>query len=102
MLRPCLTCQEPADGSYCDTHKPKRLEKKSSAVARGYDHAWNKLSRRARRLQPWCLDCGTSGTPDNPLTGDHLRWPARSLRDIAVRCRSCNSKKGALRERAIA
>jgi 5-methylcytosine-specific restriction protein A len=65
---------------------------------RGYSSAWDRLSRRARRLQPFCTDCGTRGSLDNPLTADHLRWPARSLRDVEVVCRRCNSARGPVRD----
>jgi hypothetical protein len=40
------------------------------------------------------MDCGTT----EDLTGDHLRWPARTLADVEVVCRSCNSRRGALRK----
>lgn len=65
---------------------------------RGYDAAWDRLSKRARRLQPFCSDCGT---PED-LTADHTvtAWQRREqglrirLRDIDVVCRSCNSARG--------
>ncbi len=45
-------------------------------------------------MHPFCMDCGTH----EDLTADHLRWPARTLIDVEVVCRSCNSKRGALRK----
>jgi len=45
-------------------------------------------------VQPFCTDCGHWGSNANPLTTDHLRWPARTLADVDVVCRSCNSKRG--------
>lgn len=89
--RPCITCGEPTEGSYCTDHQPATHQ--LSADARGYDAAWRRLSKRARRLQPWCTDCGTT----EDLTGDHLRWPARQLEDVDVVCRTCNSRRGAIR-----
>lgn len=79
------------------TPEPNRLRE------RGHDAAWGRLSTKARRLQPWCEICGMPGSPDrpgvpgNPLNGDHIRWPARSLADVRVLCRRCNSKAGAAR-----
>ena len=31
----------------------------------------------------------------------HLRWPARSLDDVQVLCRRCNSRKGPIRGRVL-
>ena len=83
-------CGEAAETSRCTDH-PYEERFKPSRQARGYDEAWNRLSLKARKLQPWCSTCGTS----EDLTGDHLRWPARTLADLDVLCRSCNAKKGA-------
>ena len=88
-LRLCVECGEPCEGSRCDLHAPEPAMKESATV-RGYDHRWRRLSERARKLQPWCSDCGTT----DDLTGDHLRWPARTLRDVDVVCRGCNAKRG--------
>jgi len=87
----CITCGEPSPRRYCAEHT--RHAPKQSASQRGYDARWQRLSKQARRLTPWCADCGTS----DDLTGDHLRWPARTLADVEVVCRSCNSKRGASR-----
>lgn len=67
----------------------------------GYDAQWDRLSARARRLQPFCSDCGTT----EQLTGDHSpeAWRRRALgkpvrlRDIDVVCRACNSARGPAR-----
>ena len=58
-LSPCLDCGEPTTGPRCPEHT---VDPKASATDRGYDGAWTKLSRRARRLQPFCTDCGTRRT----------------------------------------
>jgi Terminase large subunit, ATPase domain len=73
-------------------------QRKGETAARGYDSYWQRLVRAAIKLHPWCTDCGMQGTPGNPLTGDHLRWPALTLDDIAVVCRRCNSRRGARRK----
>jgi len=76
-LRPCLDCGEPTALTRCPEH-------------RGYDAEWDRLSRRARRLQPWCSDCGST----EDLQADHLpsAWERRAqrkplrLKDIEVVC----------------
>ena len=62
---PCMTCGEPSEATYCPEHT--RHSWKPSAAARGYDWRWLQLSRRARRLQPFCSDCGAT----DDLTADH-------------------------------
>lgn len=100
MLQPCIECGELSMENRCEEHRPQPAPKKYS-TARGYDSAWFRLSRRARKLQPFCLDCGTS----DDLTGDHSTeaWERKEkglpirLQDVEVRCRSCNAKKGRAR-----
>ena len=93
----CVDCGEVTPGTRCDDCQTEReartTERKGSATARGYDSRWQRLSTRARTLQPFCTDCRT--TLD--LTADHLVWPARTLADVEVVCRPCNSRRGATR-----
>lgn len=64
-----------------------------------YGASWRKLQARAIREHPWCANCLTGGSPDNPLTGDHItpwRRGGRNERgNIQVLCKRCNSSKGA-------
>lgn len=98
-LRPCLTCGEPSAKSRCPTHAPKRT--KPSRELRGYDEAWRKLSKRARRLQPFCSRCGST----SDLQADHTpeAWARKAaglairLDDIDVLCGDCNRDAGAAR-----
>lgn len=100
MDRPCLTCGEPSDATRC-TDCTQSTEHTLTREQRGYDSRWRRLSRRARRLQPFCTDCGTT----QDLTGDHSpeawarheRGQAIRLQDIDVVCRSCNGRRGAVR-----
>lgn len=79
-------------------HRKDSRQPKTHAAARGYDAAWRRLSERARKLQPFCTDCGTT----EDLTADHTpeAWERKRagkpirLRDVDVVCRSCNSKRG--------
>lgn len=93
----CLDCGDVTPGPRCEEcraeHEARTSARKGSASSRGYDAAWSRLSARARRLQPFCTDCGTR----DDLTADHRVWPARTLADVEVVCRSCNSRRGATR-----
>lgn len=119
MHKPCIQCGTPGHESRCDEHRlaqrrtaeqpgenaRRRAQGRYTAKQRGYDSAWQRLSARARRLQPFCSDCGHWGSNANPLTCDHSReaWerhdaglPIR-LQDVDVLCRVCNIKRGAAR-----
>lgn len=98
-LRPCLTCGEPSSKPRCPAHRPK--DRKPSRQQRGYDAAWQKLSQRARRLQPFCSRCGavtdleTDHTPEAWARHD-AGLPIR-LEDVDVLCGPCNRDAGAAR-----
>lgn len=90
----CKECRPKDDGMKDKLYRGSRHE-------RGYGYRWEKLSKRARQLQPFCSDCGTS----KDLTADHSieAWrrhdaglPIR-LKDIDVVCRQCNTDRGAAR-----
>lgn len=102
-LSPCLSCGQPANGSRCPEHT---LDAKGSTTDRGYDSQWDRLSKRARRLQPFCTDCGS--TEDLQL--DHLpsAWDRKAKRlsirlgiDAQVVCGPCNRARGAARGNAV-
>ncbi|CAG7845783.1 hypothetical protein USB125703_02058 [Pseudoclavibacter triregionum] len=100
-FKPCIECGEPSERSRCDEHQLPSTPHKLNSNARGYDQTWRLLSERARRLQPWCTDCGTT----DDLTCDHSEqaWIRRHqgkpirLRDVDVVCRSCNARRGRAR-----
>jgi 5-methylcytosine-specific restriction protein A len=101
-LRPCLVCGQPSTSPRCAEHT---LDTKPTAHTRGYDAAWTRLSKRARRLQPFCVDCGST----EDLQADHTpeAWARKSvgktlrLADIAVVCGACNRARGAARGSAV-
>lgn len=95
IARPCIRCGEPITfGSYCGDCKPDR--KPSDHVAWKNNGKWKNLSAKARKLQPWCLDC--RATTD--LCADHIipfsvaPELAHSIENLTVRCRSCNGRRG--------
>lgn len=77
-----------------------RLRSQTTAE-RGYGHRWQQLSKRARRLQDFCSDCGS---PED-LTVDHSMraWAAHeagktiTLDMVDVVCSRCNTERGAAR-----
>lgn len=112
---PCLGCGEPTTGARgrCDEcrrvyRRPgdrrqaaRRARRGDTARARGYDTAWDNLSRRARELQPWCTDCGS--TTDLQVDHSPAAWRKRALgrsltlSDVAVVCGPCNRARGRAR-----
>lgn len=98
-LKACLVCGEPTEGSRCDDHR--RPHRPKPSTKHGYDTAWRKLSERARRLQPFCTDCGATEN----LEADHSpeAWKRKAegkvirLADIAVVCGPCNIRRGPAR-----
>lgn len=97
-MRPCLDCGTPSEGPRCPEHA---TEAKGTRHARGYDAAWTRLSKRARRLQPFCSDCGST----EDLQTDHTpeAWAAKAqgkpikLSMVDVVCGPCNRARGAAR-----
>ena len=101
-MRPCLDCGEVSESTRCEACSPTTTEMRGLTFRqRGYDAAWDRLSRRARALQPFCSDCGRR----DQLTADHLpsawerkaRGLALRLVDVDVVCRECNLRRGSSR-----
>jgi len=103
-LRPCLSCGEPSEETRCWTCArtfEARHDAKPSARIRGYSTSWDRLSKRARRLQPWCLHCGATDdlqTDHTPAAWErHEAGLAVRLEDVQVLCGPCNRAAGAAR-----
>lgn len=101
-MKPCLKCGTlmAKDGA-CETCAWRPGIPSLSKAERGYDAAWRRLSKRARKKQPFCARCGTV----NDLQCDHTpqaweRWkrglPIR-LEDVQVLCGRCNREEGPAR-----
>jgi 5-methylcytosine-specific restriction enzyme A len=79
-------------------YERQRGKWRGKTAARGYDARWRRLVELAIHAHPYCADCGHTGSKDNPLTGDHIIPRAdggpKTLSNIAVRCRRCNSSRG--------
>lgn len=102
MTKPCLSCGVPTGaGSRCQPCQD--VQGRSPDLRRGRKRArrpaaWDRLSRRVRRAQPWCEWCGTSVD----LTTDHVQrladgGPMLPGPDgVRVLCRPCNSRASVL------
>lgn len=104
--RPCIDCGQVTTDTRCPDCQRQTWrqtnQRRGTFRQRGYGSKWDRLSHRARRLQPFCTDCHT--TQDLQL--DHLpgAWErqaaGKSLRlgiDVEVCCRDCNIARGAAR-----
>lgn len=95
-FRPCLVCGQPSPQSRCPAHRTKDTRRRTGPGEASHDQIWRKLSTQARRASPFCVDCGAV----EGLTTDHLLpkvdYPelVHAIENVAVRCRSCNSRRG--------
>lgn len=100
LPKPCIICGEPCPTGRCTEHPAAKTRPRPSRSI-GYDAAWDRLSKKARHLQPFCTDCGTT----HNLTADHLptAWHRKEqglairLADIDVVCATCNKRRGTSR-----
>jgi 5-methylcytosine-specific restriction enzyme A len=91
------TCSEGSHpkGTRCPEKERERDRRRGTRTQRGLDNDWLRLVAQAIKRQPWCSYCGAT----EDLTGDH-RIPrskggvARTVDDVIVACRSCNSSRG--------
>ena len=111
LAKPCTDCGELTHhGTRCQTctqAKQRRRTRettttpKTTAHQRGYTSRWTRLSAQARKLQPFCTDCGAT----TDLQADHSpeAWKRHNqgleirLQDIDVVCGDCNRRRGAAR-----
>ncbi len=102
LLKPCVECDELSEQSRCADHRPKPAPKPNAkAKSRDYDTAWDNLSRRARKAQPFCLWC--TSTEDLQLDHTPTAWSRKlagktiRLKDVRVLCGPCNISAGQAR-----
>ena len=72
----------------------RRRARRGTTSERGYDAEYRELRKTAIRAHPFCAECGAT----DDLTADHV-VPLSQGGDphgaLVVRCRSCNSRRGA-------
>jgi len=110
-LRPCLglpgvECRRLAEGTRCPEHAAayerernrRRDAARGSSTERGYGADWRRISAQVIAEEGCCRDCGTTGTPDNPLTCDHViarvHGGTNDRANLVCRCRKHNSARG--------
>lgn len=99
----CLTCGEIAERSYCEEHFVEAQRASRPAVSgrrrTSGDSRWKRLSRKARKLQPFCSDCGATEDlqlDHTPETWQRIedRLPIRLEHTGGVVCGPCNRARG--------
>ena len=101
-MKPCEVCDELSEKPLCPEHQPApKPRPKNKAKQAAYDSQWNRISKQARKEQPFCLWCGAT----NDLQADHTpqAWERRErglairLQDVKVLCGPCNRAAGQAR-----
>jgi 5-methylcytosine-specific restriction protein A len=99
IARPCIRCGDVIPtGTHCTDCQPKDTRRSRQ---RGYTTSWDRLSKRARRLQPFCSDCGATEELECDHTPEawrrHNAGKTIRLQDIDVVCGPCNRRRGQAR-----
>lgn len=98
LLKCCPECGQLSETTYCAAHTKKPQDTRTNHRPDTKKASWTKLSKQARKQQPFCTKCGTTQN----LQADHSprAWaryrqhlPLR-LTDITVLCGKCNSQAG--------
>lgn len=120
VMRPCLDCGELSTQSRCQDHRREQRQAKEQRYIEQHGHRrerlaghgtteWIRLSKRARKMQEFCMDCRRTEQElravGERLEADHLpsAWhkhsqgKALSLNDIEVVCGQCNRARGSSR-----
>ena len=90
VARICSRCQRIRPCA-CTDREAIRRRHRNHILGRGNAH-WQRLSRWARDLQPWCSRCGSSHDLTVDLVGGGDHRVAR-LEDVRVLCRSCHGRQ---------
>lgn len=92
-LRPCLSCGVPSDASRCPPCSSEQLATRDKRSAHFNTARWKRLSKRLRRMSPFCERCGAV----EHLQVDHIvrlvdrpDW-CYEVANLRILCRSCNS-----------
>lgn len=64
----CLVCGEVSERARCPEHQIVKVKTNTDHVAFANNARWKKLSKKLRKLSPFCELCGTA----DDLTVDHL------------------------------
>ena len=99
--KPCLhhDCPNVSRTGWCPTHANENPAVRRHAKYRGpTSNGWRKISRQVIAEEGACRVCGHTGSPDNPLTCDHIvplaRGGTNDRSNLQCLCRRHNSSKG--------
>lgn len=93
MNKPCIKCGEPSPGTHCPGCRPTDTR---TTRDRKNNAQWKNLSKRLRRLSPFCEFCGAT----EQLSVDHILpvsdYPelTYATENCRVLCKQCNGKRG--------
>ncbi len=99
-LKPCKDCGEPVEHTRCpdcarEVQRPES-SKNREHVAFANLSRWKNLSKRVRRIQPWCDVCGT----DQRLQANHVISTKErpdltyAMENLSVLCAKHNGGRG--------
>ena len=70
-----------------------------NSTAERFGSGWSSVALRVVAEERHCRACGHPGSPDNPLTADHIvpraRGGGNDRANLQCLCRRCNSAKAA-------
>lgn len=95
LMQPCVECGDLSTKNRCEAHQlPSAPKDRGRHVAHANRARWANLSRRLRRMSPFCEMCGTK----DDLTVDHIvrvtdrpEW-TYEVDNLRVLCRTHNSR----------
>ena len=94
LPRPCVDCQVVTRSARCVRCQRLKDKQRPTPTQRGYNYAWQKLSKEFRTAYPYCFKCNSI----KDLTTDHIiskKNGGQSVwSNLQTLCRSCNSIKG--------
>lgn len=81
--KPCRTCGQLTNGTYCEKHEKKKVEAvkaerkkydndRGTAHSRGYNYRWQQYSKQYRINHPLCVMCEKEGKLTLAECVDHI------------------------------
>lgn len=96
LLKPCIMCGELSTRSRCPDHRLDDHPNRSTHHAHANTARWKQLSKKARKLAPFCETCGTRDdlTTDHIIPIDEDPDLTYAIENLRVLCRTCNGRRG--------
>jgi hypothetical protein len=107
MMKPCIDCGTPSNGTRCPTHAAQRgatlqasqnARRKQTGGRSKYGGTYQRGARGVRATATVCWLCGGPANPDDPWQADHLEQGDRrggptGSTELAAAHRSCNIRR---------